>query len=405
VGISYITEDRTGGSINYIKNGGTGFFEKNLTDRITSQFGIAHKLKEQSTIQFKNSYSRFSRIIGIRDFTFDAVQQNSFSELTWNRKGEKADWVVGTNFLTEDLQEKSESASGRRDYHYKTYGIFVQNAWSVTERFILESGLRGDFVRHYGLELLPRISAMFKFSSAFTSRIGGGFGYKTPTIFTAEAERIQFRNILPISIERVVNERSIGGNMDINYRTTIGKVGFTLNHLFFYTRLNKPLLLEGAPGGKTEFLNSKSHYDTKGTETNLRLVYNDFKLFIGYTYTDVNTHFSDTKEWLPLTARHRLNNVLMYEMEDSWKVGLEAYYFSRQRLTNGTHGRPYWITGFMIEKIFSNISLYLNFENFTDTRQSKFDPIYEGSVDAPVFNDIYAPVEGFVMNGGIKIRL
>jgi iron complex outermembrane receptor protein len=51
-GITYITEDRTGGSVNYIKNGGNGFFEKNNTDRITTQFGIAHKLSEHSTLQF-----------------------------------------------------------------------------------------------------------------------------------------------------------------------------------------------------------------------------------------------------------------------------------------------------------------------------------------------------------------
>jgi iron complex outermembrane receptor protein len=29
-----------------------------------------------------------------------------------------------------------------------------------------------------------------------------------------------------------------------------------------------------------------------------------------------------------LTAKHRLNNVLMYEVEDKWKIGLEAYYYS-----------------------------------------------------------------------------
>jgi outer membrane receptor for ferrienterochelin and colicins len=41
----------------------------------------------------------------------------------------------------------------------------------------------------------------------------------------------------------------------------------------------------------------------------------------------------------------------------------------------------------------------------TDTRQTKFDTIYTGSITDPTFRDIYAPVEGFVVNGGIKIRL
>ena len=139
-------------------------------------------------------------------------------------------------------------------------------------------------------------------------------------------------------------------------------------------------------------------------ETNLRLTYGDFKLFIGYTYTNANTHYTSNKEWLPLTARQRLNNVLMYEMEGKLKIGLEAYHFSRQRLSDGTFGEPYWITGLMAEKLWDKFSLFINFENFTDTRQSKFGPIYSGTIENPVFADIYAPVEGFVVNSGLKLR-
>ena len=405
VGITYITEDRTGGSTEYIKNGGTEFFEKNNTDRITTQLGIAHKIGEHSTLQFKNSYSRFDRVITIPTYTFDALQQSSFSELTWNRKGQKADWVIGANVLTEDLKEQAQTADPKRDYHYNTFGLFVQNAWSISDKVVLESGLRGDYVNEYGFELLPRVSAMFRVTPKLTTRIGGGFGYKTPTIFTEEAERIQFQNLLPINIINSKNERSVGTNWDFNYRTNIGDVGFSLNHLFFYTRLNNPLVLVGAAGGKVQFQNSTGHLDTKGMETNLRLTYGDFKLFIGYTYTDANTHFTNTKEWLPLTARHRVNNVLMYEIEDKLKLGLEAYHFSKQRLSDGTFGKPYWITGFMAEKLWEKFSVYINFENFTNTRQTKFDTIYTGTINNPTFRDIYAPVEGFVVNGGIKIRL
>jgi iron complex outermembrane receptor protein len=31
------------------------------------------------------------------------------------------------------------------------------------------------------------------------------------------------------------------------------------------------------------------------------------------------------------------------EVEDKWKIGLEAYYYSPQQLTDGTTGRDYWI--------------------------------------------------------------
>ena len=38
------------------------------------------------------------------------------------------------------------------------------------------------------------------------------------------------------------------------------------------------------------------------------------------------------------------------------------------------------VCGFMIEKIWEMFSLYANFENFTDRRQTRFDTIYTGKM-------------------------
>ncbi|MEP6682536.1 MAG: hypothetical protein ABJA35_04715 [Parafilimonas sp.] len=59
----------------------------------------------------------------------------------------------------------------------------------------------------------------------------------------------------------------------------------------------------------------------------------------------------------------------------------------------------------MIEKLWKHFSIFANFENFTNTRQTKFDSIYTGTITNPVFPDIYAPVDGFVFNGGLKVKL
>jgi iron complex outermembrane receptor protein len=140
-------------------------------------------------------------------------------------------------------------------------------------------------------------------------------------------------------------------------------------------------------------------------ETNVKVGYSDFKLFLGYTYTQAELHQGNTKSENFLTPKHRLNSVLMYEVYEKWKLGLEGYYFSKQKLSDGTNGKPYWITGFMVEKLWKKFSLYINFENFLDTRQTRFGSIYTGSLSSPVFKDIYAPLDGFVVNGGIKLRL
>ena len=96
---------------------------------------------------------------------------------------------------------------------------------------------------------------------------------------------------------------------------------------------------------------------------------------------------------------------MMPGQEDNFRIGLEGYYFSQQRLSDGSKGQDYWINGLMAEKLFKKFSLFLNFENIFDTRQSKFGSIYTGSITNPVFNEIYAPVDGRVINGGIKFNL
>ena len=173
----------------------------------------------------------------------------------------------------------------------------------------------------------------------------------------------------------------------------------------FYTQVKSPLILVPTLAGLFEFQQPDGFIDTKGVESNIKLKYSDFKLFIGYTFADVKQHYNGIETNFPLVAQHRLNNVLMYEIEEKLKVGLEAYYFSPQKLNDGTTGQDYWISGLMVEKLWERFSVFINFENFLNTRQTRFDTIYTGSISNPKFRDIYAPVDGFVVNGGLKIKL
>ncbi len=409
-GLNGVFEDRTGGDIKYIKGNGDNihsYFEKNKSNRLSSQFSFEHRWNEHNRLTVKNSINSFQRIITIPDYIFDGKQLSSYSEAAYSHHQENVEWIGGLNYYTDNFKEHPGDSFPKRNYLQQTVGAFLQNTWKANTWLQLETGLRGDYIVDYGMVLLPRISALFKVSPKVSSRIGGGLGYKTPTIFTEETERIQFRNVLPIDAASNKLERSYGGNFDVNYRTSFvdGKLSFSINQLFFYTRINNPLLMEQATAKDYQLVNADGYMDTKGWETNMKLGYGDFKLFIGYTFTDAQINEQGKRRDHPLTACHRLNNVLMYEIEDEWKVGLEAYYYSKQPLSDGTTGKAYWLCGFMAEKLWERFSLFVNFENMTDTRQTRFDSIYTGTVTHPVFRDIYAPLDGFVVNGGLKLKL
>lgn len=411
IGFNMTNEDRTGGDIDFIKRRkDNGYSEKNKTDRLSIQFSLEKRFGDHRAIKLKNSIGFFQRTINEgSSYLFAADQTSSFSELTYADHGERSEWIFGINLLTDDFKEdKATSAIVLRDYKQTTTGLFVQNNFKATNKFSLETGLRGDYVNDYGFAILPRVSMLFKFTPKLSSRIGGGMGYKTPTIFTEDAERLLYRNVLPIDPDQNKLEKSYGLNADFNYRTSFAdnKISFSINHLFFYTRIHDPLILKHPFGSPFYiFQNVDGHFDSRGVETNVKLGYSDFKLFLGYTLTKAYLHEGNSKKENYLTSRHRLNSVLLYEVEEKWKIGLEAYYFSKQQLSDGATGKSYWVTGFMAEKLWEKVSLYINFENFTDSRQTRFDTIYTGTIDNPQFRDIYAPLDGFVMNGGVKLRL
>lgn len=409
IGINSATENRLGGSLERIKNDDSNeYFEENNSDRVSSELEFKHQIDEHKSFSIKNSIGYFSREISIPDYNFSGNQWSSYTEASYSTQKENTEWIAGINLWTEKFEETLLTNTLARNYGYNTIGAFIQNTLSITEKFALESGLRTDYIEEFGFFVLPRISGLYKVNSDITMRLGGGLGYKTPTIFLQESEEVAFRNVLPINSKTANAEKSIGANYDINYRTTLfDAVSFSINQLFYFTRLNNPLVLDedSLAKGVYYFENTDRHIDTKGFETNIKFGYQDFKLFFGYTFNENKRHYNNLNSRIPLTPKHKIGTVLMYEVEEKFRIGLEAYYTGSQILSNGFKTQDYWITGLMIEKKWEKLSLYINFENFLDTRQSKFGPLYTGTKENPIFNEIYAPVDGFVSNAGIKVRL
>jgi len=409
IGFNSILEDRIGGDITFIEEGENlpnRFFERNETTRLSSQLGLDHRLDDNRSLAFKNSVSFYDRSIEIPDFTFSGAQISTFTEGTYTTISGDSEWVFGVNLWTDSFTQDQEGILDVVDYNHTTAGLFAQNTWDINEQFVLESGLRTDYQNEYGLFVLPRVSGLMRVNPKLSLRLGGGLGYKTPTVFTEDAERLQFQNVLPIDVANIEAEQSIGANFDINYKTPLtDNLSFSINTLLFYTQIQDPLVLVPQDNSFYQFEQPDGRIATQGIETNVKLSYNDLALFIGYTLADVNQQIEGTTSTFPLVSKHRLNNVLMYEVEEKLKMGLEAYYFSPQQLNDGSTGQQFWLFGFMVEKLWENFSVFINFENFGDTRQTKFDTIFTGSVTNPEFRDIYAPVDGFVINGGFKIKL
>lgn len=409
LGVNAALEERTGGDLDVIENGtsaGHRFTERNVSERVSTQLRYEHNFGQQTSFVLKNSIGMFDREIRVPDFTFQGQQWNSFTEASYSRNSESFQWIAGANLLTDRFAETSLSRSLDRDYENVTFGGFVQANWDISQQFALESGLRTDYNDDYGTFFLPRLSLLYKFSPKLSARIGGGLGYVLPTIFTEQAESLTFQNILPITPSDVEAETSTGANFDINYETLIGEeVTFSMNQLFYYTRLNDALVLsEENENELRSFQNAEAPVVSQGFETNIKFGWRDLKLFLQYAFIDARLNYLDNNPQKPLTPRHNAGAVLMFEQHGKWRIGLESYYTGSQFRSDRTTTQDFWIVGLMGLREWGKWSFFLNFENFIDTRQSRFQEIVRPPITDPTFAEIWAPTDGFVANGGFIYR-
>jgi len=354
----------------------------------------------------KQSLAFFDRKIEIPDYLFEGRQFNSYTDISYLKTVNDHMLVFGLNAVYDQFRETPNiNTPIPRDETRITFGGYAQDSFTVTKKLAVEAGLRLDHLADYGTYALPRVSALYRFTPNLSSRLSFGLGYKAPSIFTEEAETLLFRNVLPIG-NSLKTERSRGGTLDVNYRNTIGeKFSYSLNQMFFYTQIEDPLVLIESPSRLFRFVNAEQSVRSRGFETNARLSYDIIKLFAGYTFTKAIANYLVGNQTLPLTPKSRINSALLFEKEASYKTGFEAYYTSSQFLSDGFRTKPFWVLGIFGEKSFGKYSLFINFENITDTRQGRFSQVVFPPHQTPTFAEIYTHTEGRVINGGIKIRL
>lgn len=405
-GLNGTYDDRIGGDITKIESGENGihqYTEENVSKRLSSQAVYETQIDSVSSLTIKNSISFFDRELTIPDFTFDGKQTNTFTEINYQKSANKTDWIFGANLYTSDFDE-NDNATLQRDQTDITYGAFANNIYDISDNWILETGLRADYNTDFGFFPLPRVSLLYKNDSGFSSRIGGGLGYKIPDIFTEEAEFINFENVLGIDKSSLNAERSYGVNLDFNYQTRLFEtVGFSINQLFYVTAINDALLLNSTDNGFFQFENATDEILSKGAETNIKFTYKDFRWFLNYALIDTKLNYLAGNPQIPLTAKHNAGSVLMYESE-KWRIGYETFYTGKQFLSNGTETTDFITMGFVAMRNFKWGTTFVNFENFTDRRQSRFSPLVLPPHDNPEFSEIYAPTDGFIFSVGVIIK-
>lgn len=420
LGATITNEVRQGGDTRLLSGempDSTQFYkEKNETDRFTTQLKFDHRLSGPLSLTVRNSLNFFRRrleVIAAPDlnaYQFSGRQFSSFSEVAFTHTHKKNVLIAGANWYGDRFDEDSLVAGPLRDEGYHTAGLFANYTAQLKEKLAVEAGLRTDYVIGGDVHLLPRLSLLMKWAPKLSSRIGGGLGYRNPSIFNQEAEALAYRQVMAIDYGTVKAEQSKGAQIDVGYKTLIGEHFFlNVNQMLFYARIDRPLVLvdsnAGGPGAEMRFVNANGYIQSVGGETFFKFGFYDFVFFAGYTFTQATRHFGDSVTVLPLTPVHSLKGDLLYALPGKWRIGADYEFKSAQTLSDGSRSPGYWTFGLVVERTVGMFTFFGNVENYTNVRQTKYGSLVSGPFQTPQFTEVWGPVDGIVVNVGLKVRL
>ena len=420
------SEVRTSGDLQAILYGPDSihsFTVKQNTVRKAGLLTVEEKLKNGDVLLLKSSVSGVYRSVMENNYFFGGNQLTSFGELTWLHTMKNQKLVVGSNWIGDGFEQINAPVGSDLSYQHSTIGLFAEDNLTIGKQLNIQGGLRIDDQNKYGLFVLPRLAACYKFSPHFYWRIGGGMGYKTPSVFMEESESAFFRNIVPIS-NAFKAEQSQGITTDLNYKIDLTEeMILTINQSFFYTLIQNAIYADEAElsMGRLVFDQSNSGIKAIGGETSVKVRMDETEFSAGYTNIQAQINGSN----LAYTPKDRVVLALATGEEKNWRIGVEAFYTGIQFVENqnmnsggsgsggggnggntegNIAGRDFWTFGALIQKTFGHFTIIGNVENIFDVKQSNWGPIITGNLNNPIFQPLYAPVEGRVFNLAVRME-
>jgi outer membrane receptor for ferrienterochelin and colicins len=286
------------------------------------------------------------------------------------------------------------------DYAFTVPGAFVQYDVTVTPALSLSSSARVDVHSEYGTFFSPRVSALAR-AGRWSSRLSVGTGFFGPTPITEETEAAGLTRLtIRQSLEA---ERGLSGSFDLS--RTDGPLSYTAT--LFASRVNDPMHVERSPSFVLSTLPDPT--TNVGLELLGTLRRQPFSVTGTYTYVRARETVDGIEKDVPLTPRHGAGIVGMWEKEDAGRAGIEWYYTGRQGVEENPYrsvSEPYMILGLLAEKQFGRVRLFINGENLTGVRQTRWDPLLRPTraADGRWTVDAWAPLEGRNVNGGMRLR-
>ncbi len=324
------------------------------------------------------------------------AHDTAFGEVALRGSAGRHTWVTGVAMERDRFDPRDVP---RFAYTYLVPGVFAQDDIDVAPWLSISAGARLDHHNEYGAFLSPRLAALLR-REGWTSRVSVGRGFFAATPLTEETEAAGLSRLdIPAALDA---ERATTASVDVS--RAFGPA--TITATVFGSRIADPV---GADRDRRFALVTRSEATTNaGLELLGTARHGPAAVTASYTYVRAREVEDGRRRDVPLTPRHSAGMVGMWEIEDAGRLGLELYYTGRQRLEQNPYrdqSRPYLVVGLLVEKRVGRVRAFVNAENVTDVRQTRWDSLLRPSrgVDGRWTVDAWAPLDGRVVNGGVRI--
>jgi iron complex outermembrane receptor protein len=324
-----------------------------------------------------------------------------FGEASLQAVSGRHTWVVGSAFQQDRF---SLDQLPQFDYRFSAPAVFAQDEVSFGPKWTLGASARADVHSEYGTLLTPRLSVLARPWSDWTVRVAAGIGAFAPTPFIEETEETGLSRVLPLRGLRA--ERARGTSVDVT--RVLGPLEVTAT--VFASSVSDPVHQQIVDASRVRLVNVDGPTRTSGTEMLLRYRADGFTAWVTHGWTSSTEIDPDRGERrdVPLTPRQAASFTVMWEFDGRGRLGFEGYYTGRQALEENPYrstGRPHVVIGALVERKLGRVDLFLNGENLLDVRQTLDDPLVLPArrADGRWTVDAWAPLDGRVINGGIRM--
>ena len=430
IGIMAQNENRTGGDLLAVQNQKDSvhaYFDDARSTRTGADFQFSHRLKGKKEFSVKANWNQFRLHEQTNSIDFSGTQWNGYTEIFYSVTKGKSNFVLGGNYVFEAFQKTGNDTFDISDYKHHTEGAFLQYELNVPNKINIEAGIRADHVVNDFLPLfethntkqwmiLPSVAMLVHATKYLSFRVNAGSGYRMPNEFDfIDISRIGGQyiwwewppynshvTVYPLA-DNIRAVTSLGGTFEWNYKKNFGdESSLFINQTLFITSLRHEPYLSGNweefcacyPTSGYIYLNSENKKLMSGIDNYIRLKIKSYEIYLGYTYTDSPSGASPV---------HRASTTVVKEFGERWRFGIEASYNS---FANGFLYRErnsYLIGAASIMYKTGAFTFVLNGENLGNIRQSNWENIVSGIKQHPLFAELYAPIDGRVINASVKI--